>query len=371
MNTPRIARYEDLKGIKELWDICFEDSDSFTDWFFESRFYPSYSACLEENGKIICAIQSYPTTLKIKDKIIPSAMVAGVSTHPDYRSKGIMTKVFQKLLQHLKDCGTVLVAYTPKSFSVYENKGHFASSDCIIATTEFAKGFEFSDSVIYADAQKDLSKLSLCYQKLCATKYSGMIQRSIPDFALKMSDYASDGGKVLAVENGEEFSGYAVFYDTPELLMCEELVWDNENSLQKLLQSALSLAKGKAFTAKLAPDSEVLIPELKIERMQKNILGVIDVQQFLLLFQPNFNVIFSVSDVLLPSNNGVFDFCGNRVSESPHIELSSGRLCQWLCGYKSLKELREMNHIKVFDEKIFKKLDKFFPKTQCFIIDEY
>ena len=53
MTMLRQARSSDKAEFRMLWDMCFTDSENFRNWFFENRYIPAYSVCMEEDGKIV------------------------------------------------------------------------------------------------------------------------------------------------------------------------------------------------------------------------------------------------------------------------------------------------------------------------------
>jgi hypothetical protein len=45
MPDVRIAQPQDRDGFRNLWRICFGDSEAFMDWFFSERYFPEFSVC--------------------------------------------------------------------------------------------------------------------------------------------------------------------------------------------------------------------------------------------------------------------------------------------------------------------------------------
>ena len=97
----RYARRDDIENLKELWKLCFGDPDSFVDWFFKNRFFPDLCICMEENGKVVTAMYAYPIHVRLRQSIVPSAMLCGFSTHPDYRHRGYLRQCFHTLMRKL------------------------------------------------------------------------------------------------------------------------------------------------------------------------------------------------------------------------------------------------------------------------------
>ena len=49
----RFAEPKDTERIRTLWEVCFGDSKTWTDWFFSSRYQPKNTLCMERDGKIV------------------------------------------------------------------------------------------------------------------------------------------------------------------------------------------------------------------------------------------------------------------------------------------------------------------------------
>ena len=78
---------------------------------------------------------------------------------------------------------------------------------------------------------------------------------------------------------------------------------------------------------------------------------------------------FSLKDQVVPENNGIFDFKGQKYQNEPVFEINAGHLLQVLVGYHSLKELQQ--EMIVFEFKKFEEINALLPKQKCYIIDEY
>ena len=68
MKKLRFATNEDKDSFRRVWDKCFNDSDVFSTWLFDNRFFPEMSVCLEKDNKIV----SY---LDDKEAIIYNMMI--------------------------------------------------------------------------------------------------------------------------------------------------------------------------------------------------------------------------------------------------------------------------------------------------------
>ncbi|MHB1315284.1 MAG: GNAT family N-acetyltransferase [Christensenellales bacterium] len=369
MDGVRMAAANDLTGIKDLWNVCFHDSKNFTDWFFRYRYAPAYTACIEENGRIISAMQSWPLFLSIRGWIVPAAMVAGVSTHPDYEGRGYMSKMFRFYMQRMREKGILVTPHTPAHLPTFFSKGHYPVSDTAYLVIDQVKT-ELAPSIPAAPLGGLLDSLYTAYDTFCGY-YSGIVMRSLSDFYFKCADYSADGGMAVIVKNANNVEGYTVFYDTDEGIFAEEFVAREKSVQEKLLNELLCRANNRKLRVKLPPDHQLHQFDNVIQIRPQGVMGVADLSALLRTVCGNPRFVASVSDPVIAEHNGMMDFMGAASKQEPHIRLDAGHLTQLLVGYKSLAELEAEGSAEVLNRSMAQEIDRFLPKCSCFIIDEY
>jgi len=362
----RTAENRDKKDFYRLWKICFGDSDAFCDWFFENRFSPEHSVVLELDGEIVCCMQAFPYTIQIRGKDIPGAMLCGVSTHPDHRRKGLMGKVFSYEMNHLRKMGYHVAVHTPAVLPSYFSYGHFPVADAAYLKSNVILSQKTAENCCMMD-EKEWYRCYPLYEAF-AEKYSGIVKRTEEDFLRKAADYAADGGKMLAYIENNTVKGYAFYYQTDEEILCVEAVAE-EDGWEPLMEGLFSKGEGLKFSAKLPPEVEISYPFTVLERLQKGVMGLCNVENLLKILNLQIPYPFCVKDLVVPENNGVFDFQGNPCQSEPVFEISAGHLLLVLVGYHSFHELR--NEIVIYDAEKFQEIDLLLPKQNCYIIDEY
>ena len=105
----RFASMADKSALKALWDLCFSEDAAFLNWFFDNRFLPDFCPVWQEDGQIAACLHALPVHIRLRNQILPAAIVAGVSTHPDFRGRGLMGKVMAALLRRLRAEGIPLL----------------------------------------------------------------------------------------------------------------------------------------------------------------------------------------------------------------------------------------------------------------------
>ena len=356
----RIAKQQDIDGFRNLWRICFGDSEEFMDWFFYERYFPEFSVCLLEDDVIMSALQSYPLHVRIRDRILPASMLAGVSTHPDREGRGYMKQIFLRYMQRVRELSIPIVIHTPAHIPTFQTRGHLPVSETLHLNLAHAQAKSMPAEITPHSLYNDLAPLQVCYQQSTA-EYSGCISRTMADFTFKFRDYASDGAKCLVCMNGNDAFGYCVYYVTPERLHVEECFAKDDETLSLLLQALCYEADGRKLHVKLPPDAKADLPGAEISIRQQGVMGIADVSQALRLLVGDASFIFDIADNTVPQNTGIWDGTGTPTSRKPHIRLEAGRLAQFLCGYRSLRMLAQEQQAIILDEGAVHELDARFP----------
>lgn len=361
----RTAKQTDIPRLRALWQECFGDSDAFCDWFFAERFAPALSVAAEENGEILSAVHGWPFTLSIRNKAIPAIMMCGVATHPAARGKGLMTKCISLFMANAREKGFLALFQKPVDFDIYVRLGHYASYNAVTITKK--------EGIVYSPAQHITDSLCsdtfaeelLPIYKSYAENYSCAVIRSLEDMALKLRDYAADGGRLLRYGAGDT-SAYAVYYITDDKLTVPEIMGPSDHTLP-LIHTLAAMAGNRALTIKMPSGP---IPEgfdgsirpwgamaaLNAPALMKEICG-------------NSHLAAEITDPVIPQNSGIFAFDGSP-APSAHVRLSAGRLMQLLSGYWDISTLVSQGHAKLLlpAEHIFAEC---LPPLPCFTVDEY
>lgn len=368
MEKIRVATIDDKDSFKSLWKICFNDSDNFLDWFFNNRFVPEYSACLECDGKIVSAMQSIPMHIQVRGTILSCTMLAGVSTNPDYGGRGYMKKMFSYYMNMVNKMGIVLTPHTPARINTFFPLGHYTVSDSSFIDIENVSPTVFTEKLTIVDLNGSVSCLYSCYNKV-SLNYSGIINRSLADFEFKCRDYSSDNALCAAYVINDTVVGYCIYFSSMDIVYGEEVISINDTVQQCLVDYLTNIAFGKKLHIKLPADTK--IKNEFVKTIPHSVLGVANVSKLLKALGGGKEFSILVNDAVVNDNNGVFNLKGELTQSSPQISISAGHLIQWLTGYKTLYELSDENNAKILDLLSGKELNELFPKIPCCIIDEY
>ena len=116
----------DLPQLKALWALGFGDTEQEIEAFFAISYPTATGFCAEEDGRLIAAAYALPQELAWGEKNCRSAYLYAVTTHPDFRKRGICAKLLayaeKELTKRYFDCLT-LVPATDALRAYYETLG--------------------------------------------------------------------------------------------------------------------------------------------------------------------------------------------------------------------------------------------------------
>lgn len=358
----RKAVMADKADFRRIWDKCFEDSDKFSTWLFDTRFVPEYSLCLEQDGKIAAVLQLLPMFLRIRGRAVPSAMLMGVSTDPDYGGRGYMKRLMAYLMEHTAEKGIYVIANTPARLNTYYFAGHYPVSDIDFIEGRTDRTVKAEGVRLGGDIAAVRGRLFELYTDF-AKDYSAVAYRSYADFMLKAEDYLADNGLLAIHETDGVIDGYSFFYDTEELLYAEETVAENERAFNEIVKFIAAFGDNKAYKIKTPAQGNYGIPH--------NVMGVASVTGLLKCLNIQSGICVKIHDALVKENNGVFALNGGAGGKEYALETEIQYFTQLITGYRSIEELIADGAVTVRDEKMCRDIGRLLPKQKTFIFDEY
>lgn len=327
------ARESDLQQLRALWEACFDDPPPFVDWFFENRFLPEYCSVSRHGGEVVACAHALPVFFGLRDALLPAHMVGGVATRPEFRRQGRMHDVMRRALRFARESGAAALLFRPDRLSDYASLGVLPASDTQYLTLPAAAPRpEASDARACG-----LWEAFSCYRDF-ARRYSAMVRRDWADFRMKMSEYFSSGGKILAVDRGGFAAGYCVYFEEETVYADECAALDGE-AYQSLYRALARVAAGRDLTMRLPPDVQIDPLGGTREVRPRGALAPANIGLMIRAAGLSGPGLLRVTDPALSENEGVYDLRGQLRGGEPEFEISAGRLAQWCVGYKSMAEL--------------------------------
>ena len=378
MISTRMCTYKDKAAMKKLWTELFGDSKSFTDWFFDNRFYPQYCVCTYDNDLLVSCAHSLPMPVLIRGKEIPCAMISGIATVEAYRKQGLMHKTLLYLINELNAKGIYAATLKAVNLSTYYSIHYYGCTlsayirsckkDKYACLMPYIERKANSDvSCRHIDIYDEFDGLHACYTGFIKG-YSGIAIRDKAAFKLKMNDYLSDNAKAIAVFKDGKITGYCIYFDEKDLY-AEEYITDDLYSACAMFKALKE--QGKSITVKTSKKVADRVGVKNTEVTEQNSMGIINIGKLLESICGYGDYGVKVFDSFYNPNNGIYLLNGKKVNDKYHLELSSGHLMQLLTGHKSLEELVSEGVAVIHDKVACDEISKMFPEQNCFIADEY
>lgn len=233
-------------AILNLWRTCFRDSEAFLELFFDRIYKDENALTLEENGKIVSALQLLPYTMTYYHKEISVAYIYAACTAPEEQGKGHMTRLMDIAFETMKKRDVALAATipaTPELFSFYKKFG-------------FSEAFEYSEArytrpavplnepriTVMPPEEPTLDALYRFFDQEMRSRTCCMLH-TYSDFISILRDAAISGSQVLAAIDDDDTPVGLAFLSSashwkPDEIYIRELLYKDNHVRDLLLQEA-------------------------------------------------------------------------------------------------------------------------------------
>lgn len=203
------------ESAKRLWSICFpEDKGPFLDYYFSRRTSPKMVVAAFEKDKMIADMHIIPQSIKIGGVGKPVAFVAGVATLPEFRNRGVITRVFEWAFAHMAKQGfeaTVLQPFDPKFYAKFGYMPFAQRLECIFEPEDFSMEEACAPSSLNAAAM-------LCIYNDFMSRYDGYTVRNSHDFELLLEEFSIASASGIRIGDA-----YALYYSDGQTASVSEI----------------------------------------------------------------------------------------------------------------------------------------------------
>lgn len=128
MVTIRLAQIGDIPRQKEIWKLCFGDSDQYIDFYYANRYKAEDTMLLLTGGEIACMLTMVPIeTIGSDQRRIAAVMLYAIATHPHYQRRVLATQLIDythNYLRYKEKVFSLLVPSQPQLFDFYGQQGY-------------------------------------------------------------------------------------------------------------------------------------------------------------------------------------------------------------------------------------------------------
>lgn len=346
-----------------------------------------------EDDQLMAQLTLLPLTIYINGRTIPMGGLAGVSTWPEFRRQGLVSKLLRHSLQIMQRDGQVISLLHPFEFEFYRRFGWEMLTEqrrYTIATNMLPKRIQVPGTVIRL-TQPDTMTLSTVYEQY-AQRYNGMLSRNPQWWEERI--YGRKKGQIAfyRAESGEP-QGY-IIYDIKESKMTvHELVCLNETAKQSLwtfIANHDSMAKEVTLIAPVDDDliSTLDNPRIKHEIIPYFMARIVDIEAFTAQYpfastNTACELCIRVTDRDAEWNNGLFRLqvdpqgvgtltriSGQQPEDDPSdvVTCTIQTLSSMLIGYQRPKRLHQLERL-IGSSDTVQTLERIVPETQTFLYD--
>ena len=190
--------------VKSLWKLCFpEDSDDFVALYFSSRYTDEINSAITENGRVVSALQRIPYPMRFNDAVIPVAYISGACTHPDFRSRGLMSRLLDEAHRKMYADGKYLSVLIPANEGLVDYYSKSGYEICFQQDEKLLTGVcktvdNFKTELIFNELdllKNECSEVCDFINRQLST-YHASILHPFQDMNIVLADLALSGGKV-------------------------------------------------------------------------------------------------------------------------------------------------------------------------------
>ena len=286
--------------IKQLYKTCFDDSETFVEYYFQHRYTDSRNLCIERNGMPVAALQTLFYPMTFGGNLCATSYLSAVCTHPNYRNQGLMRDLLTHTHQSLAARGvwaSMLIPAESWLFDVYAKQQY---------TTIFYKETELiTIDQLAAESTCVVEKLiPECLSEVFAFFNEKMLERAYgvmhteDDFKTLVGALALEHGYVLVASTAEQLSGVAFVHPSGKVL---DIVYNSNLERATLLRTAGQHCQIHEILCFVAPTTG--------RKQPLGMMRVISAEKFLKMYAAmhyDCTKTMCLIDDELPENNGCY-----------------------------------------------------------------
>lgn len=329
--------------VRELWNLCFDDEESFTELYFDKRYSEDINVCILQDDEVISALQMLPYPMTFHQHVIPTAYISGACTHPAHRKKGVMKQLLSKSFTQMEDRGVLLTTLIPANDDLF----HY------YASVGYTPAFDYAERLFSAKTPADSCGISIkevqsfdedfyCFFESKMSERNCCIQHPKEDLDVILAAIQLDKGGVWAAYKDERLTAIAFSYIDKETLRVMELLTSDKKNELFILQLIAQQSNAKSIAYKTTPAEG--------ESQKLGMARVINAEKLLSLYAqsyPNIQLEFNLVDEMVDNNNGTYCISKGKVEkrriEGVSLQLTINELTQAVMGYQT-KSLPDVLH---------------------------
>lgn len=263
MENIKLSSQEIRTQMMQLWKDTFHDSDDYINLIFNNYFDINLVEYEERDGKLIAAMLAIPYTFYAldSDKTVKGLYLCGLSTLPEYRSMGLMSKLIENINKHAYNDNYAFTFLIPANVGLqryYEDRNYIKS--CFKSENIYIEDYDFSKLIKDKNINVEILLGSDCIINMVALSDivtylntrntvadSFDIYRTEEDAKVILEENSMAGGTVLvALNNAKNIIGLLFStINSDSKVSVQKLVADSSDIKYLLLQKLQSYIHDK------------------------------------------------------------------------------------------------------------------------------
>ncbi len=393
----KLLTIRDLEEFNKLLKYAFQVSknDLFKSGWNSEEIKQSKTPILEkakvlgffDNNNLVSQIALYPMRMNIYGKIYSMCGITGVATYPEYSNLGLMKRLMQEALNHMRKNQQSISCLYPYSIPYYRSRGWEIASDKMtfkLKDTQLPKTIPTHGRIRrVAQTHPDL----LVLHNLFARQTHGCLIRD----QLAWDEYwrwdSEDESVAIYYDLHNRARGYIVYLIENDVFWLKEMVYlDTEAHMGlweyiKAHRSMFDELRGSNYTNE---SLSFLLEDGDIQEMITPYImaRIVDVSMFFEKYpfdRTNYQgkILFHVRDPLLEWNHKSFVFDCKKLSISDdlscvekEVSLDIQTLTTMLLGYKRPMYLKNIGRLET-DLEVIEILEELLPEGKAYFSDYF
>ena len=323
-----------LQAVRELWSICFDDSEAFIELYFTTKYSDEVNKAIYDNERMISSMQLLPYPMTFCGTIIPTSYISGACTHPDFRKEGTMKQLLANSFIHMYNNGTLLCNLIPAEdwlFGYYQKFGFstvFDYSIELIDTKSLPGTANEYEIAPYTSYQLDVHS----YFDRKIKERPCCVQHPMDDFNVILSDLKISHGELYVARLNMEIVGMVFCLPGEDATYVTEIFAENPEIHNGLLKTAARQMENSLIKCIVPPETNAA--HLGMAR-------IINVEKMLQVYCNKYiNIGFSieVTDDLITENSDYYTLKHGTYErgfnpDTKYYKINIEQLTQLLLGY--------------------------------------
>lgn len=376
-------KQEDEAAVKALWQMCFDDTEAFVDWYFRCYYHWEYTLGIKENDVLMASAQVIPYRLYVRSRQLPAGYVVGVDTAPAGRHKGYAKSLLYGSLSKMRQEQVPLALLMPFEGQFYYRYGW---SFCYfqqwyrLAPAELSCLAEPWGEIREIHPREHLQQLEEIYQQQM-TLYHGYACREKKNWEAMIADSELEQGHWLLLEHQGKGQGYMLCLEQEHQLVVQEIACCDGRAYRALLyylsqygaeQLELHTGVEDELAFRLAKGKENV---LHYPFLMARIVDVVDCLSRLPYPVDCPPCIFAVRDDFAPWNHGSYrltvtdgraELCSG-IQAAPQLTVTIEGLTQLVLGVKTARQLYWQGELATDNEQLLDSWTLLWPQEKNYL----